>query len=48
LSIPFTAPTNPGTYSSYWKLLSANGYYFGDTVSINTQRGIPTPTVAVD
>lgn len=45
LSIPFTAPTDPGTYSSYWKLLSANGFYFGDTVSINISVGIPTPTV---
>ncbi len=45
ISIPFTAPTEPGTYSSYWKLLSANGFYFGDTVSINISVGIPTPTV---
>lgn len=45
ISVLFTAPTNPGTYSSYWKLLSANGYYFGDPVSINITVGIPSPTV---
>ena len=44
ISVPFTAPTTPGTYSSYWKLLSANGYYFGDVVSVNISVGIPTAT----
>ena len=45
ISVPFTAPTTPGTYSSYWKLLSADGYYFGDVVSVNISVGVPTATV---
>jgi hypothetical protein len=45
VNVNFTAPTNPGTYSSYWKLLSASGYYFGDVVSININVGVPTSTV---
>lgn len=45
VSVPFTAPTAPGVYSSYWKLLSLDGYYFGDVVSISITVGNPTPTI---
>ena len=45
VSVPFTAPVTPGVYSSYWKLLSSNGYYFGDVVSITIKVGNPTPTI---
>jgi len=45
VSVPFTAPQTPGVYSSYWKLLSSSGYYFGDVVSITIKVGNPTPTI---
>lgn len=45
VSVPFTAPLAPGVYSSYWKLLSIDGYYFGDVVSITITVGNPTPTI---
>lgn len=45
VSVPFTAPMEPGVYSSYWKLLSVDGYYFGDVVSITIRVGNPTPTI---
>jgi hypothetical protein len=34
ISVNFTAPTTSGSYSSYWKLYSANGIPFGDTCSV--------------
>lgn len=46
VSVPFTAPAKAGAYSSYWKMLSASGYYFGEAVSINIVVGVPTSTVA--
>jgi len=45
VSVLFTAPTQAGTYSSYWKLLSSSGFYFGDPVSVNIVVGVPTSTV---
>ena len=45
VSVIFTAPLEPGVYSSYWKLLSVDGYYFGDVVSITIKVGTPTPTI---
>lgn len=45
VSVPFTAPAKAGAYSSYWKMLSASGYYFGEVVSISIYVGVPTSTV---
>lgn len=44
VSVPFTAPTSPGSYSSYWKLYNSSGFVFGDAFSINIVVGEPTAT----
>lgn len=45
VSALFTAPAQPGNYSSYWKMYSANGYAFGEVLSVSIQVGTPTATV---
>lgn len=44
LSVPFTAPASPGSYSSYWKLYNASGFVFGDAFSVKISVGEPTAT----
>jgi hypothetical protein len=34
ISVNFTAPSASGTYTSYWRLFSANGMLFGETCSV--------------
>lgn len=44
ISVPFTAPTAPGSYGSYWKLYNSSGFVFGDAFSVNITVGEPTAT----
>lgn len=46
VSVTFTAPSAVGTYTSYWKMYSANGYSFGEQVSLlyTVSTETPTPT----
>ncbi len=44
ISVPFTAPTAPGNYGSYWKMYNSSGFVFGDVFSINIIVGEPTAT----
>lgn len=44
ISVPFTAPSAPGNYSSYWKLYNSSGFVFGDAFSVNISVGEPAAT----
>ena len=35
LSAPLTAPNTPGTYTSYWRLVDADGKFFGATLVVS-------------
>lgn len=48
VSVNFTAPQMNGSYISYWRMFSASGYLFGDTLNVQFTVGTPseTPTSA--
>jgi hypothetical protein len=50
ISLDFVAPTTNGTYTSWWKLFSANGVLFGDPCSIvftvGATASTPAPTTS--
>lgn len=48
ISATFTAPTNPGTYTSYWRMADDKGVLFGVSfsLSIKVAGSTFTPTVA--
>jgi hypothetical protein len=51
ISLDFVAPSSNGTYTSWWKLFSANGVLFGDPCSIvftvGSTASTPAPTTSV-
>lgn len=46
VTVPFVAPTQNGSYVSWWQMYSATGYFFGDQVSVvfNVGNETATPT----
>lgn len=46
ITVPFIAPTVPGSYASWWQMYSASGFVFGEQVSVvfNVGNETPTPT----
>lgn len=42
IAVDFTAPAKPGTYSSYWQMISPSGHMFGQVVWVSIQV-ISTP-----
>jgi hypothetical protein len=46
ITVPFVAPTVNGSYTSWWQMYSATGYFFGDQVSVvfNVGNETATPT----
>lgn len=44
ISVNFTAPAANGMYTSWWKMYSANGYAFGEPVSLLISVGNETAT----
>ena len=47
LSVNLTAPKNPGTYTSYWRLQDAEGHMFGATLVVTFKvEAEPTATTA--
>jgi Ig-like domain from next to BRCA1 gene len=47
VSVNMIAPNTPGTYTSYWRMVNANGTYFGQTVylQIIVSKNAPTYTL---
>lgn len=41
VSVTFTAPTTPGTYYSYWRLVNDDGHLFGENLSMKIVVGNP-------
>jgi hypothetical protein len=41
VSVTFTAPSEPGTYMSYWRLVNGDGKLFGESVSMKIVVGNP-------
>jgi hypothetical protein len=41
VGVTFTAPSNPGTYTSYWRLVNSDGQIFGETMSMKIVVGTP-------
>jgi hypothetical protein len=48
ISVQFLSPTTLGSYTSWWKLVNANGFPFGDPLSVvfSTGNDTATPTSA--
>jgi hypothetical protein len=44
LSVGLAAPHASGTYSSYWRLMDADGHFFGATLGVTIKVGAPTNT----
>jgi hypothetical protein len=44
LSVNFTAPKNPGTYTGYWRLGDGSGNAFGSTLGVSIVVSSPTNT----
>jgi len=47
ISVNFIAPANLGSYTSWWRMLNANGAVFGDPFSVVFAVGSSSATVAV-
>jgi hypothetical protein len=43
LSLGMGAPGSPGTYTSYWRLMDADGHMFGATLVVSIKVSNPTP-----
>lgn len=41
VTVTFTAPSEPGTYMSYWRLVNADGQIFGEPMSMKILVGNP-------
>lgn len=46
VSVNFTAPASNGSYTSWWRMYSANGVVFGDPFSVVFNVGATSATVA--
>lgn len=44
VTIKFVAPSTLGSYTSWWQMFSADGYRFGEPVSLRITVGNETPT----
>ena len=44
ITVKFEAPTTLGTYTSWWQMYSANGFRFGEQMSVVFVVGNETPT----
>lgn len=47
ISVDFTAPETNGSYVSYWRMYSAGGYVFGDSMNVQFTVGVPSATATV-